>query len=191
MSLFHGFLTSCLCHSFLLRARTPLILLLLQCGDPPTGDSVPQSWPTWVFPRGCSSSLTVPVWTHLRCNPSGTACSSVGVPCGVTSPPSKPAPVQASLSNGLMILPESRMGFQQKHSILWPFTYFSMEFLVWLISAHCGSPWSSSGAAVESQLWHLLLLLHWSCCLQSCFSHCSHSSLMLQVVVQIFCSPPS
>jgi len=56
------FITHCLCRSFLLWRRTPDTLLLLQRGDPPTGDSPPWTATAWVLPTGCSSSQTALAW---------------------------------------------------------------------------------------------------------------------------------
>ncbi|KAM9591464.1 uncharacterized protein ACIBXB_006257 [Morphnus guianensis] len=67
------------CRFILLRGRTHHTLPLLQRGVPPTGDSPPQTSPTWVLPTGCSSSRTAPAWVlSTVCSPSGTDCSSVG-----------------------------------------------------------------------------------------------------------------
>ena len=77
------FITCCLCHSFLLRAKTPHTLPLLQCEVSVTGDSSLQTSPTWVLPTGCSSSQTAPARvSSTGCSPSGTGCSSVGPPRG-------------------------------------------------------------------------------------------------------------
>jgi len=77
------FITRCLCHSFLLRGRTPHTLPLLQRGVTPMGDSSPQNVPKWVLPTSSSSSQTAPECVpSTRCSPSGTDCSSMGPPRG-------------------------------------------------------------------------------------------------------------
>lgn len=60
-------------------------LVLLQCVVPPTRDSPPWTFPTWVLLKGCSfSSQTAPAWIPSRwCSVSGANCCSVG-PHGAT-----------------------------------------------------------------------------------------------------------
>jgi len=55
-------------HTLSVLLLPPHSFPLLQHGVLPTGDSSPQTPPTWVLPTGCS--------------PSGTGCSSVGPPWG-------------------------------------------------------------------------------------------------------------
>lgn len=74
------FVTCCLCHSFLFSGRTAHALLLH--GVPPAADSPPQTSPIQILSPVCSSSQTAPA----------------RVPCRVTSPAGKSAPVWAPLS---------------------------------------------------------------------------------------------
>ena len=48
------------------------IIITLQRGVPPTGDSPSRTSPTWVLPMGYSSSRTAPAWVpSTGCSPSG------------------------------------------------------------------------------------------------------------------------
>ena len=155
------------------QGRIPHTPPLLLCGIPPMGDSPPRTASMWVPPTGCNSPQTAPVW----------------VSHGLTSPVSKPAPAWAPLSTGLQVLPGacSSVGFPWGHSLLqassapeWGPPRARGGYLL-----HLGPPWAAGGQSAtpwfsphaEGNLCCGVcsnsspLLLHWPCCLQSCFSH--------------------
>lgn len=120
--------------------------------------------PTWILPRGSSSSAT--------------DCSSSSPFHSVTSPANKTPPAWSPVSTGLQVQPGafSSMDFPWDHNLLWAFTCSTVGRLQVDLCPTMGlrglgsggttaSPWSSPPTAGGSLLWcpeyFLLLFLHY------------------------------
>ena len=136
---------------------------------------------------GCSSSRTGfssmdPPWGHKSCQ---QTCSSVG-----SSLHRSTGPARSLLQHSLPTGPQPPSGIH----LLWHGVFHGLQ--VYICSTvdlyEPASPWSSPRAIGESLLQHLehllRLLLHWSWCLQSCFSPI-FSLLSPAAVTQQLCYP--
>lgn len=115
------------------------LLTLLQCGDPPTGDSLPQTSPAWILSMVCSSSMC----PFYGVTPSGKG--SVSSPQGHRFC-QEPAPCVSSESESLSGTP----------------TFYSAGLLqrLQVDLCSCGLSWAAAGLLFPHGLPHRLLGHH-------------------------------